>query len=448
MTERFNCIIMGAAGRDFHDFQTFFQNNPQFHVRAFTATQIPFIDARSFPKQLAGPHYEHDIPIIPEEQLPELIEEHAVDFVFLSYSDLPHEQVMHKAALVQSCGASFALLGPRHTQLRSSKPVIAVTAVRTGAGKSPLSQFLARDLTQNGHRVGVIRHPMPYGDLTRQQVERFATPDDLDRYNCTVEEREEYEPYVEQGLTIFAGVNYSAILSAAEAESDVILWDGGNNDFSFIRPDLSIVVADALRPDHETTFYPGETNFRAANVIVINKVLKAPSKNIDLIRNNITQLNPNAVVIEADLQITLDNPEQVAGKKVLVVEDGPTLTHGGMPYGAGTLAAQKHNAAELIDPRPCAVGTIADAFQIFPHMQNVLPALGYSKQQCEELSQTIHAAQPDLVVDASPARLDRLLNLTIPLVRVRYQFQQTSGPSIQELVRNHLAQLSPTGEQS
>jgi len=430
----FNCLIMGAAGRDFHEFQTFFRNHPEYHVRAFTAAQIPFIDSRVFPKALAGPNYEDDILIFSESKLPELIKEFDIDFVFLAYSDLSHVEVMHKASFVQACGASFVLLGPRHTQLESTKPVIAITAVRTGAGKSPLSQMLARHLSDRGHRVGIIRHPMPYGDLTRQIVQRLASDDDLDRFECTVEEREEYEPYIEQGLVVFAGVDYRQILSQAELESDVILWDGGNNDFSFIKPSLSIVVVDALRPGHETTFYPGETNLRSADILVINKVREANVELLDELRERIALLNPTAEVIESDLEIEVDRPEAIERRRVLVVEDGPTLTHGGMTYGAGTIAARQNNAAELIDPREFAVGSVAQTLNDYPHLHAVLPAVGYSAAQCDDLRKTIEKCGAEVVIDASPARLDRVLNLSTPVVRVSYRFIQISGRSVTEMI--------------
>ena len=442
MSKNFNCIIMGAAGRDFHDFQTFFRTNTQFRVCAFTATQIPFIERRRFPRAMAGSGYDDDIPIFPESDLPDLIDRFGIDFVFLSYSDLSHTEVMHKASLVQSCGASFALLGPRHTQLDSSKPVVSVTAVRTGAGKSPLNQYLAGCLTNSGHRVGIIRHPMPYGDLNRQQVQRFATAQDLERFECSVEEREEYEPYLERGLVIFAGVDYQSILHQAEAESDVILWDGGNNDSSFIRPGFSIVVADALRPGQEVEYYPGETNLRSADVVVINKVAQARADEVWLIRQHINQLNPRCEIIEANLEISVDDPKSIAGRSVLVVEDGPTLTHGGMSYGAGMLAAQQSDVAELIDPRATAIGTIAETFNKYTHLGRVLPALGYSSQQRDELTQTINASRADVVIDASPAGLDSFLKLNIPVVRVRYRFRQATGTPVEELVERFLSSTS------
>lgn len=434
MPETFNCIIMGAAGRDFHDLQTFFRGNPGFRVCALTAAQIPFIESRTFPKELAGPEYDDDIPIHPENDLPGLIERLDVDFVFLAYSDLAHVDVMHKASLVQSCGAGFALLGPRQTQLQSAKPVIAVTGVRTGVGKSPLTQWIARYVTAAGYRVAVVRHPMPYGNLMRQRVERFDIADDLDRFDCTIEEREEYAPYLEQNSLVFAGVDYEQILRQAEAEADLILWDGGNNDYSFIRPDFSIVVADALRPGHELAFYPGETNFRAADVLVINKAGQAEAEAVHTIRENARAVNPDAEIVESILSITVDDPQAISGRKVLVVEDGPTLTHGGMAYGAGLLAARKYGAASIVDPRATAVGTVAETLRKYPHVENVLPALGYSSRQREELAETIDASGADVVIDASPAGLGHVVQLQPPVVPVHDRFEQKSGPAMEELI--------------
>lgn len=434
----FNCIILGAAGRDFHDFQTFFRGNTAFRVSCFTAHQIPFIAERSFPRQLAGPDYDADIPIYAEEDLPELIRRYDVDFVFLAYSDLSHAEVMHKAAIVQAAGANFALLGPRHTELHSHVPVVAVTAVRTGAGKSPISQAIALDLQRKGFRVGVLRHPMPYGDLRHQVVQRFSVPADLDHYECTIEEREEYEPYIEQGVTVYAGVDYAHILGLAERSSDVIVWDGGNNDTPFLKAGLRIVVVDALRPGHEVEYYPGETNFRMADVLVVNKVGTAKPEALSLIRKHRMDVNPHATVIEADLRVLLDEPDRLRDKRALVVEDGPTLTHGGMSHGAGWIAAHRAGAATIIDPRPFAVGTISRAFAENPHIGPVLPALGYSEAQCRELSETIRAADPEVVVDASPARIDRILSLAVPIVRVRYEFDQRSGPSLFDIVERYV----------
>ena len=435
----FRCIVMGAAGRDFHDFQTFFKGRPEFRVVAFTAAQIPFIDRRVFPRELAGPGYQADLPIFPEAELPRLIRELEVDFAFLAYSDLSHEEVMHKASLVQAAGAGFALLGPRHTQISSVRPVVAVVAVRTGAGKSPITQALARHLAGRGRRVAVLRHPMPYGDLRRQAVQRFAAEADLDRAECTIEEREEYQPYLEAGLVVFAGVDTRAVLAAAERDAEVVLWDGGNNDYPFVRPDLSIVVADALRPGHEVAYYPGETNLRSADVVVVNKVSGASPQAVATVRRHAAELCPRAVVLEGDLVISVDRPEAIAGRRVLAVEDGPTVTHGGMPFGAATVAARLHGAREILDPRPFAVGTIAEAYRAYPHLGPVLPALGYSPAQRRELAETIARSGAEAVVDGSPARLDRVLSLPVPVVRVRYAFQQRSGPPLPELVEAALA---------
>lgn len=432
------CLILGAAGRDFHNYLTFFRHRPEFQVCGFTAAQIPFIERREFPASLAGPRIGHALPIFSEERLPELIRELSIDFVFLAYSDLSHEEVMHKASIAQAAGASFALLGPRHTQLASRRPVISVTAVRTGAGKSPLSQFLATQLTARGHRVGVLRHPMPYGDLAAQRVERLAHWEDLDRFDCTIEEREEYEPYLERGLTIFAGVDYAQVLAAAEGEADLILWDGGNNDFSFIQPRLSLVVVDALRPGHESRYHPGEVNVRSADILVINKVGGADPLTVARLQADLAALNPRATQIAADLALDLEPAESLAGRSVLVVEDGPTLTHGGMAYGAGTVAAGRWGATTIVDPRPGAVGSLAEAYRQFPHLGKVLPALGYSPQQRSELEETIRNCPSDVIVDASPCRLERLLRLDRPLVRVRYRFQQVAGPDLLELVQRVL----------
>jgi predicted GTPase len=430
----YRTIILGAAGRDFHDFQTFFRAHPEFRVLAFTAAQIPFIERRTFPQSLAGPGYDADIPIYSEERLPELLRELDIDFAFLSYSDLPYAEVMHKASIVQAAGASFALLGPKHTQLESRVPVVAVTAVRTGAGKSPLSQAVTRHLKARRLRVGVIRHPMPYGDLAAQAVQRFETPADLDRHECTVEEREEYAPYVEQGMVIFAGVDYAAILRAAEAEADVILWDGGNNDTPFIAPDLWITVVDPLRAGHEQSYYPGETNVRSADLLVVSKADQARPDVMAQLQTDLARLNPRAPIATAALELSVDRPESIAGKRVLVVEDGPTVTHGDMAFGAATLAAQRWGAKERIDPRPFAVGTIAEAFAKYPHLERVLPALGYSGEQRGELRETIEACQPDLVLDGSPAGIAAVLELTTPVERVRYCFHQLDGPSVMDRV--------------
>ncbi|NNK38020.1 MAG: GTPase, partial [Xanthomonadales bacterium] len=423
----YNCLVMGAAGRDFHVFLSLLRGNEAFRVKAFTATQIPFIHERSFPLSLAGPGYESDIPIHDESELEKLIAEHEIDFVFFAYSDVSHAETMHQASRVQAAGASFIMAGPDQTQLPSGKPVVSITATRTGAGKSPLTQWLARWLTDQGKRVAVIRHPMPYGNLEMQRVQRFATAADLDEHECTIEEREEYEPYVEMGIPIYAGVDYQAILDESSKEADIVLWDGGNNDFSFIRPDLDIVVVDSLRAGHEIDYFPGEVNFRRADVLVIGKAGSAEPGAVDGIRERAKELNPDAAVCTADLELVVDQPERMTGQRVLVIEDGPTVTHGGMPFGAGTVAAQRHGATP-VDPRPYAVGTIRDTFEAYPHLEKVLPAMGYSEEQRDALAQTINAccAAEDVscVVDASPARLDRMLELDVPLLRVAYRFRQ------------------------
>ena len=433
------CVIMGAAGRDFHDFQTFFRARPEFRVVAFTAAQIPFIERRTFPRELAGPAYQADLPIFPEAELPRLLRDLDVDLVFLAYSDLSHLEVMHRASMVQAAGAGFAILGPKHTQLVSARPVISVTAVRTGAGKSPLAHAIANHLRATGVRAAVLRHLMPYGDLRLEAVQRFAAEADLDRARCSIEEREEYEPYVEAGLVVYAGVDYRAILATAEREADAVLWDGGNNDYPFIRPDLSIVLADALRPGHEIGWFPGETNLRAADVVVVTKVSGAAPGAVATIRRNAAELAPRARIVEADLTVAVDRPEAIAGRRVLVVEDGPTVTHGGMGFGAGTVAARTHGAREIVDPRPFAVGSIAEAFERYPHLGRVLPALGYSAAQRRELEETIARSGADVVVDASPSRLERFLSVGLPTVRVRYRFEQRAGPPILELVSAAIA---------
>ncbi len=438
MCRHANCIIMGAAGRDFHDFLTFFRSSPHYRVRAFTAAQIPFIHARTFPQTLAGPDYDADIPIFPEEELPELIRRFDIDFVFLAYSDLSQAELLQKLSLVQSCGAAFALLGPKQTQLQSRIPSISVTAVRTGAGKSPLTQFLAKLLKNKGWRVGVLRHPMPYGDLIQQLTERLASIGDLDHYSCTVEEREEYEPYLETGVIVYAGVDYRRLLELAESENDLLLWDGGNNDYPFLHPGLSFVIADALRPGQEVEYYPGFTNFRSADVIVINKVKQARPEDVLRIRDHAARFNPRADVLEADLEMDADRPERITNKRVLVVEDGPTLTHGGMAFGAGLLTANKWQAAEIVDPREKAIGSIASTFEQYPHLSTVLPAVGYSPEQRRELEESINRSSAEIVVDASPARLEHLLRLNKPVVRVSYRFQQVQGTSIESIVERFL----------
>lgn len=434
----FDCIIMGAAGRDFHNFLSFVRDNPCFRLRAFTATQIPFIDTRSFPASLAGPAYDEDIPIFDESRLPGLISELGIDIVFFAYSDVSHEELMHKASAVQAAGASFLMLGPRQTQLEARVPVISVTATRTGAGKSPVTQWLARELSASGLSPAVIRHPMPYGRLDDQRVQRFETVEDLLRAQCTIEEREEYEPYVEMGIPIHAGVDYAAILETAQKGADVVLWDGGNNDFSFLRPDLDIVVVDPLRAGHETAWYPGEVNFRRADVLVISKSGSASDDQLSAVREHAARLNPDAPVIAADLDIRIDAPFALKGRRVLVVEDGPTVTHGGMPHGAGTVAALRAGAVP-VDPGTHAVGSIRETLEANPHLDRVLPAMGYSDTQRDELRETIHAccAAEDVacVIDACPGRLELAIRLEVPVARVSYRFRQLDGPSLLALAR-------------
>jgi predicted GTPase len=417
-----NAIIMGAAGRDLHNFNVFFRKNPLYNVVAFTAEQIPGIDKRIYPSQLSGPAYPRGIPIYAESELPELIRKNGVKEVFLSYSDLSNETVMQKAAVVIANGATFSLLGTKDSYIKSRKPVVAVCAVRTGCGKSPLSRFIVNFLRTRSYKVAVIRHPMPYGDLSKQVVQRFATFDDLDRQECTIEEREEYEPHIRNGAVVYAGVDYERILQAAEKEADVILWDGGNNDFSFYKPDLMITVADPHRPGHELLYYPGESNFLMADVIVISKVNTAKKANVKIVEDHAKQYNPKAKIVKSSLEISVSN-ENIKNKKVIVIEDGPTLTHGGMKYGAGTIAAKKHGARP-IDPRKYAIGSIKDIYKKYGHLGSILPAMGYSRRQIKELEQTINRAKCDFIVDGTPADLGRLMKISKPVVDVDYKFSE------------------------
>ncbi|MFA4957069.1 MAG: cyclic 2,3-diphosphoglycerate synthase [Candidatus Methanoperedens sp.] len=417
-------IIMGAAGRDFHNFNVFFRNNEDYEVIAFTAAQIPGIAGRAYPKHLAGSLYKKDIPIYPEENLPALIREHGINQVILAYSDLSHETVMQKASLVLAAGADFRLMGTQSTMLESKKPVISVCAVRTGAGKSPTSQKLVDILMKKGFRVVVVRHPMPYGDLLKQECQRFATMEDCVKNECTIEEREEYEPYICCGTVVYSGVDYEKILRAAEKEADLIIWDGGNNDIPFYKTDLHIVIADPHRAGHELTYYPGEVNVRLADVVIVNKVDSAKKVDVELVIRNVRSINKTAIIIKANSVITAEKPEWIKGKRVLVVEDGPTLTHGGMAFGAGVLAAKKYGARELVDPRPFAAGSILEVYEKFPHLGAVLPAMGYSEEQIKELEMTINAADCDVVVVGTPIDLGRLLKLNKPVVRVRYRIEE------------------------
>ncbi len=433
-SHRQRVIIMGAAGRDFHNFNVYFRNNPDYVVVAFTATQIPNIEGRVYPAELAGEGYPQGIPIYPEDQLVDLIRAENIDQAVFAYSDVSHEYVMHKASLVLASGADFRLMGLHTTQLEARKPVISICAARTGSGKSQTSRYIAGLLRERGYRVAAVRHPMPYGDLAKQAVQRFETYEDLDRYNCTIEEREEYEPHLARGIIVYAGVDYERILRQAEEEVDVILWDGGNNDLPFFKPDLHIVVVDPHRPGHERSYYPGETNVIAADVIIINKVDTADRQGIMTVRENLRLLNPDAVVIEAASPIFVEDPRAIRGKRVLVVEDGPTLTHGEMAYGAGWVAARRFGAAEIVDPRPYAVGSIVEAYAKYPTTGDVLPAMGYSEAQMRELEETINAAQADLVLIGTPIDLGRLLKLNKPAQRVRYELQVIGQPNLKEVL--------------
>jgi len=435
-------IIMGAAGRDFHNFNVFFRDNEDYEVVAFTAAQIPGIAGRTYPKQLAGSLYEKDIPIYPEETLPALIREHDINQVILAYSDLSHETVMQKASLVLAAGADFRLMGTQSTMLKSKKTVISVCAVRTGAGKSPTSQKLVDLLMKKGFRVVVVRHPMPYGDLLKQECQRFATMEDCVKNECTIEEREEYESYICCGTVVYSGVDYEKILKAAEEEADIIIWDGGNNDIPFYKPDLHIVIADPHRAGHELTYYPGEVNVRLADVVIVNKVDSAKKEDVELVIKNVRSVNEKAKILKANSVITVEKPEYIQGKRVLIVEDGPTLTHGGMAFGAGVIAAKKYGAKELVDPRPHAVGSILEVYENFPHLGTVLPAMGYSKEQIEELEITINAADCDIVVVGTPIDLGRLLKLNKPVVRVRYRIEELDE-KLEDVIDDWLKSRSP-----
>ena len=429
-------LIMGAAGRDFHNFNVFFRDNPAYQVVAFTATQIPNIDDRKYPAALAGKQYPDGISIFPESDLVRLIRDLNVDDVVFAYSDVPHEYVMHKASTVLAAGADFRLMGMKATQLKSTKPVVSICAVRTGSGKSQTTRRVSIILRKMGFRVAAVRHPMPYGDLVAQRVQRFATYTDLDRYDCTIEEREEYEPHLDNGVIVYAGVDYEAILRQAEQEVDIVLWDGGNNDFSFYVPDLSIVVADPHRPGHELTYHPGETNVRSADVFVINKVDTASGDEVFNVREHLQNANPRAIIIEGASPLFLDHPEEIRGKRVLVIEDGPTLTHGEMKYGAGWVAARKFGAAEIVDPRPYAVGTIAETYRKYPSTGPILPAMGYGGAQIKDLENTINHSDVDLVISATPIDLTRVINVTIPMKRVRYELEEIGQPTLEDVLKD------------
>lgn len=433
--ERKKIIIMGAAGRDFHNFNTVYRDNPEAEVVCFTATQIPDIEGRTYPAKLAGKLYPNGIPIYAEEDLPQLIEKYDVDEVVFSYSDISHVDLMHKASMVLAKGADFKLLGFDTTALKSSKPVISVCAIRTGVGKSQTTRRVARLLEAAGKKVAVIRHPMPYGNLEEQIWQRFATYEDLDKHKCTIEEREEYEPHIDQGIVVYAGVDYAEILKRAEEEADVILWDGGNNDVPFYHTDCHIVLVDPHRPGHEMLYHPGETNLRMADIVVINKIDTADPKNVDRLRNTVREVCPKAIIVEAASPLIVDNPQEITGKRVLVIEDGPTLTHGEMPYGAGMIAARKWGAAETIDPRPWAVGSIKQTFETYTHIGSLLPAMGYSPKQVKELEETVNRIDCDLVIIATPIDLRRVMKIDKPTLRVRYELQEVGTPNLEDAIK-------------
>jgi len=437
-------IIIGAAGRDFHNFNTFFRGNEAYEVIAFTAAQIPDIDGRKYPAVLAGDQYPDGIPIFAEDQLTDLIKKHAIDFCVFSYSDVKYEDVMSMGAKVNAAGASYMMLGAEHTMIKSTKPLISICAVRTGVGKSQTTRKIVELLMEKDLKVVAIRHPMPYGDLAKQKVQRFAVLDDLKKHECTIEEMEEYEPHIVRGNVIYAGVDYEAIVRAAEKDPDgcdVILWDGGNNDFSFYQSDLYLTLVDPLRPGHELKYYPGEMNVLLSDGIIINKIDSAAPEDIQTVRDNVDKLNPKATVIDAASPLRVENPELIRGKRVLVVEDGPTLTHGGMKLGAGTVAAKKFGAAELIDPRPFLTGKLAETFEIYPEIGCLLPAMGYSEQQLQDLETTINNTDCDSVVIGTPMDLSRIINIKHPYTRVHYDLQCIGEPSLKQMIDEFVAKL-------
>jgi len=433
-----NVIIMGAAGRDFHNFNVYFRGNKRYNVICFTATQIPDIDGRQYPPELAGDLYPNGIPIYSDAELFDLIKEEKVDLVSFSYSDVPHTEVMHKASIVTAAGADFIIIGAPYTMLKSTKKVVSVCSVRTGCGKSQTSRKVVQIVKKMGKTVAAVRHPMPYGDLTKQVVQRFAEYEDFEKHNCTIEEREEYEPMVRMGAVIYAGIDYEKILRKAEKEADVIVWDGGNNDTPFFVPDVHIVVFDPHRAGHETSYHPGETNMVLADVAIINKVDSSTSENVEKVRKTIEANNPRASIILADSEITAENPDQIKGKRVLVIEDGPSLTHGEMDYGAGVIAAQRFGASELVDPRPYLTGTLQQVFQTYPGIGTLLPAMGYSPQQIKDLETTINNAECDLVLVATPVDLMQLLSVNKPTLRIRYEYKDHSEPSLESILNDHL----------
>ena len=433
-----NVIIMGAAGRDFHNFNVYFRDNQRYRVIGFTATQIPDIEGRRYPPELAGDLYPEGIPVYSDDRLADLILAHSVDLVAFSYSDVPHNEVMHKASVVTAAGADFIIIGAQYTMLQSKKPVISVCAVRTGCGKSQTSRQVVRILQKAGHKVVSIRHPMPYGDLTRQVVQRFSSYDDFDRYACTIEEREEYEPVVDMGAVIFAGVDYARILEQAEKEADIIVWDGGNNDTPFYKPDVHIVVFDPHRAGHETLYHPGETNMLLADIALINKVDSALPEDIQKVRQNIQKHNPGAAIVMAESDVTAEDAGRIAGKRVLVIEDGPTLTHGEMAFGAGIIAAERFKAAEIVDPRPFLKGTLKDTFAAYPGIGKLLPAMGYSAEQIEDLEATVNSIDCDMVLAATPIDLTKLIDINKPVQRIRYEYRDHGEPTLEDVLLEKL----------
>lgn len=431
-------IVMGAAGRDFHNFNVYFRNNDRYRVVAFTATQIPDIVGRVYPPELAGSLYPRGVPIYSDENLADMIKKDRVDLVAFSYSDVTHNEVMHKASIVTAAGADFMIIGAPYTMLRSEKQIISVCAIRTGCGKSQTSREVVRILQKMGKKMVTVRHPMPYGDLTRQVVQRFSSYADFDKYDCTIEEREEYEPVIDMGCVIYAGVDYQKILRAAEEEADVIVWDGGNNDTPFYQPDIHIVVFDPHRAGHETTYHPGETNMLMADIALINKVDSAAPENIEQVKSTIEAHNPDATIVLAESEVIADDSERIKGKKVLVVEDGPTLTHGEMTFGAGVIAAKRHGAAEIVDPRPYLAGSINETYETYPDIGAVLPAMGYSAQQISDLEETINNTECDLVLSATPIDISKLIKIEKPLQRIRYRYRDHGHPTLEKVLLSKL----------
>lgn len=436
--DRKKVIIMGAAGRDFHNFNTFFRDNSEYEVIGFTATQIPNIEERKYPKELAGELYPDGIPIFPENELTSLIKDKNVEFVVFSYSDVSHTYVMHKASEVLAAGAHYLLLGSKDTMLKSEKPIIAICAVRTGSGKSQTTRRVTDILAAHGKKVVVIRHPMPYGDLKEQIVQRFSKYEDLEKHKCTIEEREEYELHIEKGIVVYAGVDYEKILREAENEADIILWDGGNNDIPFYKPDLHIVVLDPLRAGHELLYHPGETNLRMCDVAIINKIDSAKKADVEKVRKNIRDVNPDATIIEANSPVSVDKPDLIKDKKVLVIEDGPTLTHGGMSYGAGFVAAERAGVQAVVDPRPFAVRTIKETFNKYPQIGKILPAMGYGEEQIKDLEETINSSPVDAVIIATPIDLSKLIKINKPSVRVKYKLEEIGDITLSNVLNPFL----------